>query len=226
MDIDKVEQLLNSLYLALFLLAIAQTTYVFVKLRGMKIQKFQLWSLLLYLFIYVVSIGQSIFFFSTESNEKNNFKIARYVVNMCIQIELVLQWILIFLQVIFARSLMLRLKATEFQVFKKKKQILQYIKIYVIVASIIEAILAIMYITFLNFFAEKSQNTGGQLNYSDTQKLIVTLLNSFATLFSLSVDLMMYPTFILVFFYFFKQHKLRHQKQNSLGPEPDLYRLS
>ncbi len=57
MDIEKVEQLLNSLYLALFSLAIAQTTYVFVKLRGMKIQKFQLWSLLLYLFIYVVSIG-------------------------------------------------------------------------------------------------------------------------------------------------------------------------
>lgn len=163
MDIEVVEKVLSSIYLVLFILAIVQTTYVFLKLRGMKIQKFQLCSLLLYLFIYIVSIGQSLFYFVKES-KTNYYKTARYIFNMSNSVELMVQWILIFLQVIFARSLMLRLQATEFLVFKQKKKILKYIKVYVIVASIIEAILTSIYVTILNFLAESHQNTDGKQN--------------------------------------------------------------
>jgi hypothetical protein len=70
-------------------------------------------------------------------------------------VELMTQWILIFLQVIFAKSLMARLEATEFQDFKQKKKNLRYIKLYMIIASVLEAILSSIYISLMYFMANE-----------------------------------------------------------------------
>ena len=47
---------LRIIYVLLYLLAIIQTIYVFVKLRGMKIKKLQLLFIILYFLIYVACI--------------------------------------------------------------------------------------------------------------------------------------------------------------------------
>lgn len=52
---------LSYVYIILFSLSLSYTIYVFSKLRGIKIKKFQLWTILLYLTIYLISITESAF---------------------------------------------------------------------------------------------------------------------------------------------------------------------
>lgn len=108
---------------------------------------------------------------------------------------------------------MLRLEATEFQVFIQKKKTLKYIKLFVVVASVIEAILSSASISLIDFMANGFKNSNEYLNISKGSFcLIISSLNGFATFFSLSVDLIMYPMFIRVFIYFFKQYKKRNDE--------------
>ena len=86
------------------------------------------------------------------------------------------------------------------------------IKLFVVVASVIEAIFSSAYISLMNFMANGFSNSNQYMNITkDTFCLIISLLNGIATFFSLSVDLLMYPMFIRVFIYFFKQYKIRNK---------------
>ena len=53
------------------------------------------------------------------------------------------QWILIYLQVIFLRGLMLRLKINDLETYIRKYQTLKKIKYYAVIATLIEAALSI-----------------------------------------------------------------------------------
>ena len=61
MGYESYQTAASCVYIVLFSLCISHSIYVFCKLRGMKIQKFQLWTILLYLTIYVISIVESVF---------------------------------------------------------------------------------------------------------------------------------------------------------------------
>ena len=58
------------------------------------------------------------------------------------------------------------------------------------------------------FYAKQYISTNGDYNYSFNLTLI--LLNGLATLFSLIVDVIKYPMFIMIFKYFFKEHRKRY----------------
>ncbi len=128
------------------------------------------------------------------------------------------QWILIFLQVIFANKIMIRLKIDQYSDFLKKKEKLNKIKLFVIIASVIEGVLMgsqILYFDVRELSQRGSICNNGNVGKSDSEtvKLVFRFLTSIATILSISVDLIMYPMFISTISYFLKQHKLKQEGQ-------------
>lgn len=64
------------------------------------------------------------------------------------------QWILIYLQVIFLRGLMLRLKINDFKAFIRKNVTVKRVKYYSIIATIIETGLSIVSLTIMKLNGE------------------------------------------------------------------------
>jgi hypothetical protein len=129
-----------------------------------------------------------------------------YIFEIFNSVDLVLQWILIFLQVLFARRLMLMLTTNDCQVYAKALNRLKLMKYHVIIASTIEAVLAMIYITLI-FLLDKGV-------YKETDEgftLSLRLLNAFATLFSMSVDFILYPMFMQVFWFFYQKYTIKEE---------------
>ena len=93
--------------------AILVITLSLYKLRGMKIQNFQKSVIFLYLLIYIIQILQTSSEFFIGNNQKSShpsYVMMKYAFYVPYNIRVALQWILIYLQVIFARELMLKIK--------------------------------------------------------------------------------------------------------------------
>ena len=90
------DNILNICSTSLFILGIIWSIYVLMALRGIKIQKFQLTVVLLYLCIYLASISESIFEFIFD--DEPNIKVLtfhKYFFLMVNSLIIAVQWILI-----------------------------------------------------------------------------------------------------------------------------------
>ena len=150
---------LSYVYIILFSLCLSYTIYVFSKLRGIKIKKFQLWTILLYLTIYVISITESAFdlsigWYATDQAQSGKYANIKFAISIIDSLEVMGQWILIYLQVIFLRGLMLRLKINDFKAFIRKNVTVKRVKYYSIIATIIETGLSIVSLTIMKLNGE------------------------------------------------------------------------